>query len=127
MTTPFQHYMSSETDASETRLMPKEEPKASEMVEVDREDFQTKAKILVAHDFKSTFFPDSDLKPSAKDFYVVWFAKVLGNWKALVSTDIISGQYWEVTYNGAKNETYVDHYVKRTNQAITDEHYARLS
>lgn len=55
-----------------------------------------------------------------EDVYVVWFCKTLGNWKALVSTDVISGAYWEVTYNGAKKETYVDAYVKAANTAIPD-------
>jgi hypothetical protein len=105
-----------------------EEPKSEPiMVEVDRNDIETKAKILVAHDFTETFFPDVDhIKATAKDFYVVWKVKALQNWKVLISTDIISGQYWEVTYNGDKNETYVDHYVKRHNQAITDEAYASM-
>lgn len=123
----FQNYMSDNTDAAETRLMP-QKPKEPEMVEVNRDDFQTKAKILVSHDFNSVFFPNGQgIESKPKDFYVVIFAKVLGGWKALVSTDLISSQYWEVTYDGGKSQTYVDHYVKRSNQAITDEHYARLS
>lgn len=52
--------------------------------------------------------------------YVVWFAKTLQNWKALVSTDVFSGLYWEVTHNGDKNETYVDQYVKDWNQVVAD-------
>lgn len=54
------------------------------------------------------------------DLYVVWFAKVLGNWKALVSTDVYDGSYWEVTYNGNKQETYVDTYSKISNVALPD-------
>ena len=49
------------------------------------------------------------------ELYVVWFSKTLENWKALVSTDRISGLYFEVTHNGAKNETYVDEYRKFAN------------
>jgi hypothetical protein len=59
-----------------------------------------------------------EFKP--EDLYIVWFCKVLGNWKALVSTDVYDGAYWEVTYNGAKQETYVDTYAKRSNTAISD-------
>lgn len=120
----FQNYMSSNP---EPQVNLPEKPKEPEMVEVDREDFMTKAKILVAHDFNDTFFPNSDNKATPKEFYVVIFAKELQNWKALISTDIVSGQYWEVTYDGDKKQTYVDHYVKRQNTCITDEHYARLS
>lgn len=43
--------------------------------------------------------------------YIVWFCKTLQNWKALVSgTDI--KEYIEVTYNGDKDETYVNIYNK---------------
>ena len=55
---------------------------------------------------------------TAEDLYVVWFCKVLGNWKALISTDKFNGVYWEVTYNGAKDEAYVDRYVKANNVAV---------
>jgi hypothetical protein len=52
--------------------------------------------------------------------YTVWSVKVLRNWKALVSTDAVSGHYWEVTYNGdpEKDETYVDTYIKHQNITI---------
>lgn len=55
-----------------------------------------------------------------EDLYIVWFCKTLQNWKALVSTDIDEGNYWEVTYNGDKKETYFDAYVKVANVAISD-------
>lgn len=127
MTTPFQQYQSGKLDGKDVKPV-EQFAEAIAKIEVDREDFQTKAKILVCHDFNKTFFPDNETfqaKPS--DFYVVWFAKVLGNWKALISTDSMSGQYWEVTYDGEKKHTYVDHYVKRSNEAISDFVYATLS
>ena len=54
------------------------------------------------------------------DFYVVWFCKTLQNWKALVSTDLRDGLYWEVTHNGDKGETYVDTYSKIRNRKVAD-------
>ena len=56
-----------------------------------------------------------------KDLYIVWFAKTLGNWKALVSTDVEDGLYFEATHNGAKNETYIDSYRKVANICIPGE------
>ena len=56
---------------------------------------------------------------TADNFYVVWFSKTLQNWKALVSTDIEPGLYYEVTFNGDKQETYVDTYQKVSNVAIS--------
>ena len=49
------------------------------------------------------------------DVYVVWFSKTLQNWKALVSTTVSDGMYYEITHNGDKNETYVDVYKKWEN------------
>jgi uncharacterized protein YciU (UPF0263 family) len=55
-----------------------------------------------------------------QDVYVVWFVKVLQNWKALVSTNLHDGMYYEVTYNGDKGETYLDAYKKFENVQIPD-------
>lgn len=49
------------------------------------------------------------------DVYIVWFCKTLQNWKALVSTTLSDGMYYELTHNGDKNETYVDAYKKWEN------------
>lgn len=52
-------------------------------------------------------------------FYMVWFCFILGGWKALVSSTEADGRYYEVTYNKAKDETYVDTYKKTHNHCIT--------
>lgn len=52
------------------------------------------------------------------DVYIVWFCKTLQNWKALVSTTLPDGMYYEVTYNGDKKEVYLDAYKKFENQRI---------
>jgi hypothetical protein len=48
------------------------------------------------------------------DVYVVWYTYVLGNWKALVSTNVKDNRYYEVT----KGETYVDAYAKVMNTCV---------
>lgn len=50
-----------------------------------------------------------------EDVYIVWFCSAVQNWKALVSTNVRDNCYYEVTHNGAKNETYVDRYIKLIN------------
>ena len=50
--------------------------------------------------------------------YVVWSCKTLGNNKALLSTVIPDGMYYEITHNGAKNEMYFDAYKKWENKCI---------
>lgn len=52
------------------------------------------------------------------DVYVVWSCKTLQNNKALLSSNIEDGLYFEATYNGDKHEMYLDAYKKEHNQAI---------
>lgn len=55
---------------------------------------------------------------SLEDVYVVWFVKSLGTAKALLSTKIKDGRYWEYTYTSDKDVIYVDRYVKEDNKDI---------
>ena len=55
---------------------------------------------------------------TADDAYVVWQSKVLQNNKALVSTILFDGMYYELTYNGDKQEIYLDAYKKWENKCI---------
>ena len=50
-----------------------------------------------------------------EDVYVVWSCKILQNNKALLSTTVPDGMYYECTYNGDKDEIYVDAYKKWEN------------
>ena len=52
------------------------------------------------------------------DVYVVWLCKTLQNNKALLSTTIEDGLYYELTYNGDKHELYVDVYEKYMNYTV---------
>ena len=52
------------------------------------------------------------------DIYVVWLCKILQNNKALLSTALPDGLYFEVTYNGDKSEFYVDAYKKADNYVV---------
>lgn len=52
------------------------------------------------------------------DVFVVWLCKVLQNSKALASTTLPDGMYYELTYNGNKGEIYVDAYRKWENFTV---------
>ena len=54
------------------------------------------------------------------DVYVVWQCKTLQNNKALLSTTLFDGMYYEITYNGDKDEAYIDAYKKWENYKIED-------
>lgn len=57
-------------------------------------------------------------KITTDKMFIVWFCKTLQNWKAIVGgTDI--KELIEVTYNGDKNEVYVDVYGKKLNTVVT--------
>ena len=60
----------------------------------------------------------SEEKVTMENVFCVWFCKTLQNWKALVSTSVADGKYYEITYNGDKAETYVDVYEKQENLCI---------
>ncbi|MBQ8892531.1 MAG: hypothetical protein IJ068_06695 [Bacilli bacterium] len=55
-----------------------------------------------------------------EDIFIVWICKTLQNNKALVSTNVVDGMYYEITYNGDKNETYFDAYKKWDNVVYTN-------
>lgn len=80
-----------------------------------------KAKRLVVEYYNSHVDITDGFKISENQVYIVWFSKTLQNWKALVSTTVPDGQYYEVTYNGDKKETYVDVYKKYDNVRVPDE------
>ena len=59
-----------------------------------------------------------NVKFSIDDVYLVWCCKTLQNWKALISTTLPDGMYYECTFNGDRNEMYLDAYKKFENKTI---------
>lgn len=55
---------------------------------------------------------------TTNDVYVVWYCKTLQNWKALASTTLPDGMYYELTLNGDKGELYFDAYKKFENRCL---------
>ena len=55
---------------------------------------------------------------SEDSVFIVWSCKTLQNNKALLSTTLYDGMYYELTYNGDKKEVYLDAYKKFENRAI---------
>lgn len=52
------------------------------------------------------------------EVFIVWSCKALQNNKALLSTTLSDGMYYELTYNGDKKELYLDAYKKFENRCI---------
>ena len=75
-------------------------------------EFTRLCKEKVAEYTNSTKNEKSDVHITADDVYVVWYCKTLQNHKALLSTPISDGMYYECTYNGDTHELYFDAYRK---------------
>ena len=66
---------------------------------------------IIEHLDKSDEIPNFEV-------YTVWKAKALQNWKYLISSTLCDGMYYELTYNGDKEEWYLDAYKKFENRKI---------
>ena len=58
------------------------------------------------------------VKITEDDVFIVWMCKTLQNSKALLSTTLFDGMYYELTWNGDKRELYFDAYKKFQNICI---------
>ena len=73
--------------------------------------FIKQCKEIVANYIKDVYLTDDDI-------FVVWSCKTLQNKKALLSTTKKGAPYFEITYNGDKDESYVDVYKKEKNYVV---------
>lgn len=74
-------------------------------------------KVIVDYFNENTDKTDN-VKITVDNAFIVWSVKVLQNNKALVSTTMPDGMYYELTYNGDKKELYLDVYKKWENKCI---------
>lgn len=77
-------------------------------------------KKVVQDYFNDNVEKTDNMQITIDDVYIVWFSKTLQNFKALVSTTVSDGMYYEVTYNGDKEEIYLDAYKKWENKCIKE-------
>ena len=81
-------------------------------------DMMKLCKNVVVDYFNSRVDKTDNMQLTEDEVYIVWFSKTLQNFKALVSTAVSDGMYYEITYNGDKNELYLDAYKKWENKKI---------
>lgn len=80
--------------------------------------FQDTCKEKVVEYFNGRVDKTDSTKITKDDVFVVWYCKTLQNAKALLSTTVSDGMYYELTYNGDKNELYLDAYKKWENKCF---------
>lgn len=80
---------------------------------MDKKALQIVEDYIVRHLDKSDPIPEFEI-------YFVWKAKVLQNWKYLIASTLPDGMYYELTYNGDKEEWYLDAYKKFENYVIRE-------
>lgn len=79
------------------------------------EDFQDKCRMELVH-WHNENMP---IEITNGDTFVVWSRKTLQNYKCLCSTSVPGDDiYVEFTYNGDKEEMYMDVYFKKVNEVI---------
>ena len=89
---------------------------------MDTDLFLKKCKEIVVDYFNSQAdSTDKNGRITEDNVFVVWSVKVLQNNKALLSTTVSDGMYYELTHNGDKKEIYVDAYKKWKNYAVSVE------
>ena len=84
------------------------------------EDFLHVAKFEVMQMIKESIDPTDNVSITIDDIYITSFSFILGNMKALLSTNLPDGKYYEVTYNKDTRDLYVDCYVRVKQHVICD-------
>jgi hypothetical protein len=83
-------------------------------------DFEKIAKQTVVDYVNKKLDKTDGKKITEKDVFIVWSCKTLQNNKVLASTTLPDGMYYELTYNGDKDELYLDAYKKWENLCISN-------
>ena len=82
---------------------------------MNEKDFVALVKKTVAEYANNHLDKEDGKQITEEDVFIVWMCKTLKNSKALASTTLFDGMYYELTFNGNKGELYVDAYKKWEN------------
>ena len=82
------------------------------------DDFLKLCKTTIKDYYNEHVVKTDNFKINDEDIFIVWSCKTLQNNKALVSTTVSDGMYYELTYNGDKKVLYLDAYKKWENKCI---------
>ena len=94
--------------------------KGGECLMTRNDEMMATAKQIVVDYFNAHRDVTDDFILTKDNVFIVWFSKTLQNWKALVSTEVSDGIYYEITHDGDRKQTYVDVYKKWENYTVKD-------
>jgi len=94
--------------------------KGGECLMTRNDEMINTAKQIVVDYFNAHRDVTDDYILTRDNVFIVWFSKTLQNWKALVSTEVSDGIYYEITHDGDRKQTYVDVYKKWENYTVKD-------
>lgn len=116
---PSESYLELKKLLEDTIELVKNSGKKKENKIMSSEKFISLCKENVVEYFNEHSDKTDNVLITQEDVYVVWYcSKTLQNHKALLNTNISDRMYYELTYNGDKNELYLDAYKKWQNVKI---------
>jgi Family of unknown function (DUF6275) len=76
------------------------------------------AKRLVVDNYNTHRLADENPPITIDDVFVLSFTKVMYNWKAIVTSTVVRGLVWMITFNGSRSEAYIEIYKKVNNVKV---------
>jgi len=85
---------------------------------MNENDFRKLAINAVVDYFNDNVDVTDNFQIAEEQVFIVWECKTLQNNKAMISTTVHDGMYYEFTWNGDKQEGYLDSYKKIHNVVV---------
>lgn len=85
---------------------------------MDEKDFRELCTDVLVDYIRKHLDPTDDESITTDKIYCVWMCRTLQNNKALFSTSLQDGKYYELTYNGDRHELYMACYIRHENVCV---------
>ena len=85
-------------------------------------DFEVICKNEIIKELKEKYNEDFKIE----EIHLVWFSKALGNTKLCLCDSGENQRYYECTFNGNKDELYVDIYEKKYNTKVFKKNFNKV-